>query len=283
MPLANVTFKRSSMNHRAQKKWGQNFLKDATIPQKIIQSLPLGDDSYIYIEIGPGKGALTEALLTLNNPVVAYEIDGRLESHLKTRFSGVDHFHLIMDDFLKRDIESDLKSLGFFKQPLHIVANLPYYITTPIIRKCLDLTHIASLTIMVQDEVAKRLAAEPSTKDYGALSVISQYYADIHYLFQVPPHAFSPAPKVHSAVIQMSMKKTRRLDPLVEPQFNQFIYQCFKQKRKTLVNNLQAEYPQAKAILLDYLNDQGLNPQSRAEALNLNHLLTLFQKITMDG
>jgi 16S rRNA (adenine1518-N6/adenine1519-N6)-dimethyltransferase len=136
---------------------------------------------------------------------------------------------------------------------------------------------------MVQDEVAKRLAAEPSTKDYGALSVISQYYANISYLFQVPPHAFSPAPKVHSAVIQMNMKNTRQLDLKAEPQFNQFIYQCFKQKRKTLVNNLQATYPEAKEILLDYFSDHGLNLQSRAEALNLNHLITLFKKITMDG
>lgn len=269
-------------SHRAQKKWGQNFLQDASVIDKIMAVVPRSDQA-LYIEIGPGKGALTEGLLTFNQPVLAYEIDRNLEPTLTARFKAYAHFHLIMDDFLTRDVFVDIQASAWEKRQIHIVANLPYYITTPIIRKCLDLPDVKSITIMVQDEVARRLSADPSTKDYGALTVLSQYYADVHYLFQVPPHVFHPAPKVHSAVIQLMIKPERILPDHQEKAFETFIHQCFKQKRKTLINNLHGEYPEAKDKLTNYFASEGLNPQSRAEALNLNHLLRLFQKISLDS
>lgn len=266
--------------HKAQKKWGQNFLKDTTIIDKIMASVPRSKHA-VYIEIGPGKGALTEGLLALNRPVIAYEIDRNLEPTLNARFNKIEDFHLIMDDFLNRDISNDIHNHQFSEFDVHVVANLPYYITTPIIRKCLDLANLKSITIMVQDEVAKRLSAQPSTKDYGALTVLSQYYANIDYLFQVPPHVFHPAPKVHSAVIQLTIKPERILPVDQEKSFETFIHQCFKQKRKTLINNLSSEYTNAKDVLTNYFEDEGLNPQTRAEALNLNHLVHLFQKISI--
>lgn len=266
--------------HKAQKKWGQNFLKDTTIIDKIMASVPRSDQA-LYIEIGPGKGALTEGLLALKRPILAYEIDRNLEPTLKARFNQADIFHLIMDDFLHREIAQDISEHRYENLDIHVVANLPYYITTPIIRKCFDLANLKSITIMVQDEVAKRLSAQPSTKDYGALTVLSQYYANIKYLFQVPPHVFHPAPKVHSAVIQLTIKPERILPTSQEKRFEAFVQQCFKQKRKTLINNLSGEYASAKDILTNYFSEEGLNPQTRAEALNLNHFVRLFQKISM--
>lgn len=266
------------MLHKAQKKWGQNFLKDPQIIEKIIASLPQERPAF-YIEIGPGKGALTEGLLNLEQPVLAYEIDTHLEPTLQARFKDQENLYLIMEDVLARNIDADLKTYNQSQAPVHVVANLPYYITTPIIRKCLTIPGIHSITIMVQDEVAKRLSAHPSTKDYGALTVLSQYYAEVSYLFQVPPHVFYPAPKVHSAVIQLDVKSDRPLPVSQEKEFEHFIHRCFQQKRKTLINNLQGEYSDAKDKLMNYFLKEGLNPQSRAEALDLNHLIQLFQKI----
>jgi len=263
--------------HKAQKKWGQNFLHDTSIIQAIIDAVPT-IDSGLYLEIGPGKGALTNLLAERDAPLLAYEIDPALFRSLDAQFKNHDSVHLTRGDFLSRDVDADIEAIGASNAPVHVVANLPYYITTPIIRRCLALTHIQTLTIMVQDEVAKRLAAVPGTKDYGALTVLTQYYATIDYLFTVPPHVFNPAPKVNSAVIQLTIKEERLLDSSLEARFEAFIHQCFGQKRKTLVNNLLPYYDQAKPLLVAYFLENDLNPQSRAEALHLNHLIKIFQK-----
>lgn len=265
------------MKHKAQKKWGQNFIKDRTIVSAIAAAIPVDKDA-IYMEIGPGKGALTQALVKLGIPLIAYEIDPALEGSLKAQFSQNEQFHLVMGDFLNQDPEADVKTIFHAPKPVHVVANLPYYITTPIMWKVLSLKSVKSITIMVQEEVAQRITASPGHKEYGSLTVLSQYYATCEYLFPVPRTAFLPEPNVDSAVIQLSIHAGRSLNRDEEASFETFVRQCFALKRKTLSNNLQNMTPLAKEILDPFLAEREINPKVRAEALDLNDFVELFQK-----
>ena len=221
-----------------KKKFGQNFLRNNIIPKRIISAADIKKDSLV-IEIGPGAGIMTKLLATNPNvkQVLAYEIDTSLEEILDINLMGLDNIDIIYDDFLNRDIKSDIKKYKYTN--LYVVANLPYYITTPIITKLIEEDlNIEKLVIMIQKEVADRYSAKPNSKDYGSITVFLNYYFDIKKEFVVSRNCFNPRPNVDSMVISLNKKKhvynVKNTDT-----FFQLVKDSFKFKRKNLRNNLK--------------------------------------------
>ena len=245
-----------------KKKYGQNFLQDKNIIKKIANVTKTNKNDLI-IEIGPGAGALTEELIE-KSQVLAYEIDNELEEILKEKFSN-ENFELILDDFLKRDIKKDIKSKEYDK--LYIMANLPYYITTPIINKIIsDKLDVEKMVLMVQKEVGDRFTATTGTKDYSSITVFLNYFFDIKKEFIVSRNAFFPKPNVDSIIISFTKKETRNISKNEEILFK-LIKDAFKQKRKTLKNNLKEyDFTKIEPILLKY----NLPQDVRAEYLSLD-------------
>ena len=235
------------IDHNFKKKFGQNFLQDKNIIKKIANiAEPTKED--LVIEIGPGAGALTEELLEKTN-VLAYEIDKDLEETLKEKFKDK-NFYLIMDDFLKRDIREDLKNYKYKK--LYVIANLPYYITTPIINKIIEeKVNVEKMILMVQKEVGERFSAKVGTKDYSSITVFLNYYFDIKKEFIVSRNAFYPKPNVDSIIISFN-KKELNYNINDEEKFFKLVRDSFSQKRKTLKNNLKEyDYSKIEKVLLD--------------------------------
>ncbi len=260
-----------------RKKFGQNFLIDTHVLDKIVSAADITDDDLV-LEIGPGIGTLTQYLCERAREVVAVEIDKTLIPILRDdTLKDYDNLTLINDDILKVDIESIVREKNKGR-PIKIVANLPYYITTPIIMGLFE-KHIPTvgITVMVQKEVADRMAASPGTKDYGALSLAVSYYASPYLAANVPPNSFMPRPKVGSAVV--------RLTPFDEPPVNvkdegllfKLIRASFNQRRKTLQNGLtnspDLSFP--KETIASAIENAGLRPDIRGEALTLNDFATL--------
>lgn len=248
------------MEIKAKKSLGQNFLQDEEVLKKIANSITTKKNDLI-IEIGPGTGALTKYLKEKKSFLICYELDERLKSFLK-KYEN-DKTKIIFQDFLASDIKEDSKVFNY--DNIYIIANIPYYITTPIIKHIIDLDNIKSMTLLVQKEVAERLSAKPKSKSYGSLTVYLNYYFHINYLFTVSKDAFTPAPKVESAVINF---KRKEIKPKVknEKVFFKLIEDSFKMKRKTLKNNLKA-YNWNK--IKNVLEKNNLNENIRAEELDL--------------
>jgi len=218
-----------------KKSFGQNFLKDENIVEKIVNCAEIEENSLV-IEIGPGAGALTKKLSKKAKFVLAYEIDTRLETILDKELINISNVDIIFDDFLKRDLKNDIEKYSF--EHLYVVANLPYYITTPIINKLIDEISIDKIVIMIQKEVADRFAALPGGRDYGSLSVFLNYHFDVKKEFIVKRQNFIPQPNVDSIVIKLTTKKNKLLVKN-EEKFFKLIRDSFKFKRKTLRNNLK--------------------------------------------
>ncbi|MCI8588020.1 MAG: ribosomal RNA small subunit methyltransferase A [Bacilli bacterium] len=219
-----------------KKKFGQNFLKDETIPTKIISASKIPADTLV-IEIGPGAAALTQKLAEVATQVVAYEIDSSLEETLYEKLHSYSNVSLIFDDFLKRDLNCDLE--GYQYQHLYVVANLPYYITTPILMKLID-SHILvdKIVIMVQEEVGDRFCARPATRDYGSITVFLNYYFKIRKLFSVNRNCFIPRPNVDSVIL--SLERRESILPVKNfSLFSQIVRDSFQYKRKNIRNNLK--------------------------------------------
>lgn len=267
------------MDLRAKKKWGQNFLIDRTIQNQIVEASRISKDMLV-IEIGPGQGAITSLLIDTEASLLAYEIDPNLSKILSGRYQGNPNVKIIHGDFLTQDVEQDIKSFNKTFSEVKVVANLPYYITTPIITKLmLELSSIDELIIMVQYEVALRLTAQIKDSDYSALSVITQYYSEPTFLFKVLPTAFKPQPKVDSAVIRLVKLKNRLVAKEKEQSWIEFIRYSFQQPRKTLVNNLSKGYRKEKALVLDILSSLDLSNTVRAESLSIEKLTEIFDII----
>ena len=259
-----------------QKKFGQNFLIDAHVLEKIIQSANITKEDFV-LEIGPGIGTMTQYLAEAAREVTAVEIDRNLIPILKDTLSGYDNVNVINEDILKVDIcrLAQEKNGG---RPIKVVANLPYYITTPIIMGLFE-SHVPldSITIMVQKEVADRMQVGPGTKDYGALSLAVQYYAQPYIVANVPPNCFMPRPKVGSAVIRL----TRYAQPPVqvddEKKMFRLVRASFNQRRKTLVNGLNnsPEVHATREAVLAALEQMGLSPTVRGEVLTLEQFAQL--------
>ena len=221
-----------------QKKFGQNFLIDTHVLDKIIGSAGITEDDFV-LEIGPGIGTMTQYLAAAAREVCAVEIDKSLIPILNDTLKDYDNVRIINEDILKVDIQkiADERNQG---RPIKVVANLPYYITTPIIMGLFE-SHVPveSITVMVQKEVADRMQVGPGTKDYGALSLAVQYYAEPYIVANVPPNCFMPRPKVGSAVIRL----TRHSQPPVQVKNEKLLFQIirasFNQRRKTLANGLK--------------------------------------------
>lgn len=218
-----------------KKTLGQNFLKDENIIDKIVDSIDYKDNNLV-IEIGPGAGALTKKLLNKADRTILYEIDTRLEKILNKELNDYCNYELIFDDFLKRDVNKDLQKYDF--DNLYIVANLPYYITTPIISKIIDdKIPAGEITIMIQKEVADRLCAIPGTKEYGQITVFLNYFYDIKRVTNVSKNCFVPKPKVDSTVIKMVRKDSLEYIKDID-YFSKLVKDSFRFKRKTIKNNL---------------------------------------------
>ena len=223
-------------NFKFKKKYGQNFLKDDSIPNKIVEYSNILDNSLV-IEIGPGVGALTKKLVLKAKNVLAYEIDTSLKEPLNELLKDYDNVDIIFDDFLNRNILEDIKDYEY--QHLYVIANLPYYITTPIIMKFIeDGIDIERLVIMVQKEVGERFSAKPKTKDYGSITVFLNYYFNIRKLFDVSRNCFIPKPNVDSVILALDKRKDI---PTVSNKelFFKLVRDSFQFKRKTLRNNLK--------------------------------------------
>lgn len=249
-----------------KKSLGQNFLIDNNIKRKIVSSADITNESLI-IEVGPGNGAITSLLVNYNVPVIAFEIDTRLKDELsKLEFNNL---NIIYEDFLKVDLNKVLKDYNYKK--LHLIANLPYYITTPIITKVMNETNIDEMIIMVQKEVGDRFMAKPSTKEYNSLSIFLQYYFDIEKVTLVSKNCFIPKPKVDSLVVKFT-RKEKPLELKNKDKFFKLVKDSFKYKRKNLKNNLK-DYDLNKIEKI--LNSMNKDLTIRAEALSIEEFVTI--------
>ncbi len=263
-------------NFNFQKKFGQNFLIDTHVLEKIMDSAEITKDDCV-LEIGPGIGTMTQYLAERAGHVVVVEIDKNLIPILEDTLSAYDNVTIINNDILKVDVNQIAKEKNG-GNPIKVVANLPYYITTPIIMGLFE-SHVPlqSITIMVQKEVADRMQVGPGTKDYGALSLAVQYYAKPEIVANVPPNCFIPRPNVGSAVIRL----TRYEKPPVEVKDERWMFALirasFNQRRKTLVNGLTnaPELKLSKERVLEALEKMGLSPTVRGEALTLEQFALL--------
>ena len=254
-----------------QKKFGQNFLIDPFVLEKIVRAAEVGPDDFV-VEIGPGIGTLTQYLCEAAREVVAVEIDRNLIPILEgDTLSSYSNVSVINEDVLKLDLHTLVaeKNAG---RPIKVVANLPYYITTPIIMQLLETgVPLESMTVMVQKEVAERMQAKPGTKDYGALSLAVQYYAEPYLAANVPQNCFMPRPNVASAVIRLRLHETKPVDCKDPALMFKLIRASFNQRRKTLLNGLSnsAELHYSKEDLTQAIESCGISPTVRGEALTL--------------
>ena len=263
-----------------QKKFGQNFLIDTHVLDKIIRAAEITKDDFV-LEIGPGIGTMTQYLAQAAREVVAVEIDKALIPILQDTLSGFPNAEVIHDDILKVDI-AGLAEQRNGGRPIKVVANLPYYITTPIIMSLFESqVPLASVTVMVQKEVAERMQAGPGSKDYGALSLAVQYYAEPYIAANVPPNCFMPRPNVGSAVIRLTRHEVPPVQVDNEKLMFQIIRASFNQRRKTLVNGLNnsPEISLTKEQITEAVESLGKGAGVRGEALTLEEFAGLANKI----
>lgn len=259
-----------------QKRLGQNFLIDAHVLEKIIRAANIGKED-VVLEIGPGIGTMTQYLAAVAGYVAAVEIDAGLIPILNEALKEYDNVDIIHNDILKLDISEVAREYSP-SRPMKVVANLPYYITTPVIMRLLEQNlPVDSITVMVQKEVAARMRAAPGQKDYGALSLAVQYYAEPYLVANVPPNCFIPRPKIGSAVIRL----TRRGEPSVRVNDPAFLFRLirasFKQRRKTLANSLNndPELSIPKKETAAAISSLGFPADIRGEALTLQQFAQL--------
>ena len=263
-------------NFNFQKKFGQNFLIDSHVLNKIIAGAGVTKDDFV-LEIGPGIGTLTQYLCEAAGKVFAVEIDKNLLPILEETLAPYDNVTVINEDILKLDLNAIAREYNGGK-PIKVVANLPYYITTPIIMGLFE-AHVPleNLTVMVQKEVAKRMEAGPGTKDYGALSLAVQYYAEPYIVANVPCNCFMPRPNVDSAVIRLTRHEQMPVAVKDEAQMFKMVRAAFNQRRKTLVNSLNnsPELNFTKEDIQNALAEMNLSATVRGEALTLEQFAAL--------
>lgn len=259
----------------ALKKYGQNFLIDENILNTIANSLD--NELGCVIEIGPGLGSLTRKLVKRFNKVLAYEIDPKMIEVLNDTILE-SNFKIIAGDFLKTNIEKDIQEY-FNQDNIYVIANLPYYITTPILLKILEeAPSIKKMTIMIQKEVASRFLGKPNTKDYNSLSVLIQTYMNVSKVCDVSSNCFYPAPLVDSTVIKLERKDKPDYAIKNEQQFQKINRMLFRQRRKTIVNNLKEGY--SKEEILNVLNKLNIKETERSESLTCQQIIELANLLT---
>ena len=250
---------------KAKKSLGQNFLKDTSIIDEIISASGANEETDV-IEIGPGKGAVTEPLLEVAKSLTAIEIDDRLYGYLENKFGNYPNFRLIKQDVLKTDITPLITDNTI------VVANLPYYITTPIITSLIENRYnLKSMTVMVQLEVAKRICANEGSKDYGAISVLCNYFCDTKIITEVSPRCFDPVPKVTSAVVRLDFLPEPKVKPIDEKMFFRVVKTAFSARRKTFVNCLMNNFSLDRKEAEDILIKSDIPLMARGETFSLEN------------
>lgn len=259
---------------RAKKGYGQNFLVDPVITERCAQQChPEG----AVIEIGPGIGSLTEMLARYAQHVTAFEIDDALIPVLEDTLSDYDNVEVRLEDFLQTDLDAVVKELKEKYGTVTVCANLPYYITTPVLFKIFENAEIPYITVMVQKEVGDRFAAKANDSEYSALSAEGQYLYEVEKLFQVPGRSFNPSPSVDSVIIQFTRRKTDETAEEIR-EFFAFVRACFKQRRKTIYNNLR-EYLGDPQKAREVLERAGIDPSVRAQSLRHEDLRKIYGEI----
>lgn len=261
-----------------KKGLGQNFLSSQEVLENIAVAAEI--DGSGVIEIGPGFGVLTNELAKRAQKVVALEIDSSLIPILEDTLKEHDNIKIINEDILKADVKAIIDE-EFGGERISIAANLPYYITTPIITGLIEAKlPIKSLVIMVQKEVADRIVAKPSSKDYGAISVLCGYYTSSEIVEIVPANLFVPPPKVDSAVVKMTFLESPSVTVRDEAMFFKTVKAAFSQRRKTLLNCLAANFAKSKSELTDILESIGIDPRRRGETLSLDEFAKLSDALS---
>lgn len=259
----------------AKKGYGQNFLVDPMLVERCAQQAHAED---AVIEIGPGIGSLTEQLARVAKHVTAYEVDEDLKPVLADTLSPYDNIEIIWQDFLACDIKTKVQELREQYGSVSVCANLPYYITTPVLFRLFEeAPDIPYITVMVQKEVGERFAAGVNTQEYGALSVEAQTLYDVRKLFNVPARSFNPSPNVDSVIIQFA-RRSETVDPEDLQKFFTFVKACFRQRRKTVYNNLR-DYLGSGDQALAVLERAGIDPRTRAQELSKEELRKLYDTL----
>jgi 16S rRNA (adenine1518-N6/adenine1519-N6)-dimethyltransferase len=255
--------------HRARKRFGQNFLRDSNVIRQITHAINPREHEHV-VEIGPGQGALTEELLATGCELDVIELDRDLVPILVSMFAGNSRLQIHQGDAL----QFDYGSLHDGSRSLRLVGNLPYNISTPLIFYLLEYAPIIDdMHFMLQLEVVKRLAASPGSKAWGKLSVMAQYYCQVDALFEVPPTAFSPMPKVQSAIVRLQPRRDLVRNQQLETRLRRTVNAAFAQRRKTLRNNLR------DLVNVQQLEDIGVSPSARAETLSIKQFLAISELI----
>ncbi len=258
-----------------KKKFGQNFLIDQNILEGIVNASNITKDVAV-IEIGPGIGALTEHLCHNAGKVLAYEIDNNLIPILKNNLDEYDNITVLNKDFLEADVVSDINEYLSDYKEVYLVANLPYYITTPIIMHLLEnVKEVTKYTMMMQLEVADRIVSNKGKKDYNNLSIVIQYLANVKKALFVSRNVFMPKPNVDSAVVVFDIKEEIINKANNEQFFFSFVRKSFHNRRKTLVNNINFAYGVSKEEVSNLLVENNINPQIRSEALSIDEFVNL--------
>ena len=262
-------------NFNFNKKFGQNFIYDKNLLNAIIEQSGINSEDEV-LEIGPGAGTLTKVIAQKAKKVVSYEIDTNLKPILAENLKDVTNAKIIFQDALKTDL-NEIESN--FKNEYTLIANLPYYITTPLIFKFLKSERVKSMCIMVQKEVGQRLIATNKDKEYGAISAILDFYGDVKILRQVPRHMFTPVPNVDSSVVQINIKRNKY--NANADLYEKIIKSAFANRRKTLANNLSNDFNVTKQQVYDFLKQLSLPEQIRVYALttlNFVQITNIFDK-----
>lgn len=267
-----------SHGFRFSKSMGQNFLTAAWVPEDIAEAAQLDENTGV-LEVGPGIGCLTEQLALRAGKVVAVELDNALRPVLKQTLAGKDNVEIIFGDVLKQDIKGLVTEKMQGLRPV-VCANLPYNVTSPLITAFLEAGCFDSVTVMIQREVAKRICAKPATADYGAFTVLVNWYAEPEMLFDVPPSCFIPQPKVTSSVIRLKTRSAPPVEVKDKALFFRVVRAAFGMRRKTLTNALSANFNELnKADIENLLTACGFDPKIRGEVLSIGDFAAISDAI----
>lgn len=267
-----------SHGFRFSKSMGQNFLTAAWVPEDIAEAAQLDENTGV-LEVGPGIGCLTEQLAVRAGKVVAVELDNALRPVLKQTLAGKDNVEIIFGDVLKQDIKGLVSEKMQGLRPV-VCANLPYNVTSPLITAFLEAECFDSVTVMIQREVAKRICAKPATADYGAFTVLVNWYAEPEMLFDVPPSCFIPQPKVTSSVIRLKTRSEPPVEVKDKALFFRVVRAAFGMRRKTLTNALSANFNELnKADIENLLTACGFDPKIRGEVLSVGDFAAISDAI----
>jgi 16S rRNA (adenine1518-N6/adenine1519-N6)-dimethyltransferase len=259
-----------------KKKWGQHFLVDQNILNKVVRTAEI-DKEDVVLEIGPGLGVMTIALARQARKVIAVEIDSKIVEILKDKMADYRNVEVIKGDILKIDLNRLLDQDG---QQIKVVANLPYQISTPLLFRFIDSREVfSSLTLMLQKEVAERLVASPKTKAYGPLSIFVQLFLNVSICFYIKPSAFSPPPKVESAVVHMMFREKSMLELEDEEWFRKVVRNCFEYRRKTLINALKHSELFVPESIGPKMEKIGIDPRRRPETLTIEEFANLAEAL----